>query len=568
MSPNVQRLLTIPADRTPDARERGRIAATNAAAYEWLVERIRRTDPERYPEAVLREIVRAADFAVQFHTGRFADGAIENIAFAIGRGLSSQSVLPVQIIAVGSPDSGDRRRHVLHVTTRVFGIGGHTRMLRHWALSDASSRHSLALTQQGNTAVPDWVVRAFTGSGGSVVALPDRVGLTHKAASLRAFAAQGTDLVVLHHFGADVVPTVAFANPELPPVAMVNHGDHLFSLGSSVTDLLVNFSTAATPYGLERRFAPRNAVLPVPVADARDATSREAARRALGVEQSAILLCSVGRPEKYRPIATHNFLGTAWKLLERNQMARLYVVGTTPEAVPVPPDVPIHPRICFTGPVEDPSPYLAAADVYLESLPFGSLTALIEAGLAGLPAVRCYSPLFPLLVANDDSLLGVLDSPQSEEEYLQQAERLMHSPQARAKLGERLQKRIAADHIGSGWLAHLERVYAISDGLVHRPGSIPTASASFGGEDERLAQWHLLSGRTLPARRRSDHRAVLSRHQALVMQTVGNLSGARRAGWRALRQDPLQPALWRLLAIAHLGPYAALLRRWLRRSRG
>ena len=117
------------------------------------------------------------------------------------------------------------------------------------------------------------------------------------------------------------------------------------------------------------------------------------------------MLLTIGRPLKYRPCGDHDFIATAGRVLEREIDAHLYVVGAEPcrpcyrtcGAV-------AHERIHFEGPVADPTRYRAAADVYLESFPFGSNTALLEAALDGLGGVPAYAPLFPLLVAGNDSL--------------------------------------------------------------------------------------------------------------------------------------------------------------------
>src|SRR5262249_29331493 len=204
------------------------------AAYRWLVERVRAAARLEDPEEVLARVEHAAAFATWFHPGRFADGALENPALEIGRSLNERS-------RPGSAQSSGRPR-VLHVTTRVFAVGGHTRMICHWILSDSACEHSIALVDQGELPVPRDVSAAVEASGGWL-GRAEGGSRVSRAAWLRA-AAASFDLVVLHHFAMDIVPTVAFAVPGGPPVAVLNHADHQFWLGSSVADVVINLRTA------------------------------------------------------------------------------------------------------------------------------------------------------------------------------------------------------------------------------------------------------------------------------------------------------------------------------------
>jgi IS1 family transposase len=104
------------------------------------------------------------------------------------------------------------------------------------------------------------------------------------------------------------------------------------------------------------------------------------------------------------------------------------------------------------------SPFHAAADVYLEGFPFGSLTALLEAGLYGLPCVGAPGTT-PLPLKSDDLGLEQMRTPAGAEDYILEALRLAGDPQARAVEGERTQTAIRQHHCGAGWLQHLARVY-------------------------------------------------------------------------------------------------------------
>src|SRR5262249_711485 len=162
----------------------------------------------------------------------------ENIALEIGRrletmprfGSSGFEVLPV---------TSSCARRVLHVATDVGRIGGVTPAIANWMANDPDSCHSLALVRQGDVDVPASLAEGVGRGGGRLSVFPTNAPLLARARWLRAIARCGADLVILHNLN-DVVPTVAFATADGPPVGFANHSDQNFWLGSTVADAIVN----------------------------------------------------------------------------------------------------------------------------------------------------------------------------------------------------------------------------------------------------------------------------------------------------------------------------------------
>src|SRR5690606_10590380 len=137
-----------------------------------------------------------------------------------------------------------------------------------------------------------------------------------------------------------------------------------------------NLRSASIPHSRDRRFVQRNAVLPVPLADRPAPDDRKAVRHGPGMGEGEIVLISVGRAEQYRPSGVPDFVATANTILDNDLRAHLSVVGESTEGIARHVEGPLHPRLHFLGELEDPSAFRAAADIYLESFPFGSQTAL------------------------------------------------------------------------------------------------------------------------------------------------------------------------------------------------
>ncbi len=298
-------------------------------------------------------------------------------------------------------------------------IGGHSRTIKNWIINDPDTRHSLLLTCQGKASVPGWLSEVVRDSGGEVIELPQSATLLARAKWARDIARAAADLVVLHHSGNDVVPIVAFATRECPPVALLNHADHNFWMGGTVSDTIINQRHIGKTLSEGRRFTRRNMVLPIPLSEIPPELSRAAAREQVGIPQGQTMLLSIGRAKKYIPTRKHNFIHTAGEILERNPDAHLYLLGVAEDDLAGHVGAGKHERLHFLGPIENATLYQCAADIYLEGFPFGSQTALLESALAGLPAVLAFDPPFALLATNDESLWDLASNPASEGEYIE-----------------------------------------------------------------------------------------------------------------------------------------------------
>jgi hypothetical protein len=204
-----------------------------------------------------------------------------------------------------------------------------------------------------------------------------------------------------------------------------------------------------------------------------------------------------------------------------------------------------------------------AADVYIESFPFGSNTSLLEAALAGLAVVPAYAPLAPMLVASDDSLVDLIRSPASEEEYISRAVGFARDPAGRETLGQELRSRLLSTHVEPAWLSKLEEIQASARDLVHKPNPIQCEAGSEDAVDVGLSLFGALSDpRLRSAISANSERLGLLKYRSYLAKHVGRYGLAARLAFLSLRGAPADLELWRLAAIASLGPVAKGLRQF------
>lgn len=421
----------------------------------------------------------ASAFAMLNHADIFVSPRLERIARHIGCALlGADSETP--------PDRPRRgARPIIHVATQVFGIGGHTRMIWRWLEQDRAHTHIVALTRQGPEPLPRRLRAAAEASGGSLVRLDARPGsLIARARALRRLARTG-EIVVLHINPYDIVPLIAFADRRnLPPIALLNHTDHLFGLGVSTADLYVNQRESGAQLALTRRGVAdeRLALLPIVVPQPSRSMQRSEAKRRLGLPPDSLLLLSIARAEKYVPLSgSRAYLNdlvlphAALPVLHRFPQAHLFVVGPPHTGAWEAAAEATGGRVRAFGSRPDTALFYQAADVYLDSFPFTSITSLLEAGSYGTPLVGCfpYGAGARVLCADTPALRRTMIGATTSAEYHAAIERLLADAAYRAEMGALAAQGIARDHSGAGWQRWLSMTYSRALEIPAHDGSPP-----------------------------------------------------------------------------------------------
>ena len=390
----------------------------------------------------------AADFAAWNHPGRFASPRLERALSDIGRRT---------VRSERTADAAGTAR-VLHVLTEAYQTGGHTRFAWRWITGDPDREHSLVLTTPGAQA-PAWLTDAV-----SDVTVLESAGPLARAQELRTLA-DGFDAVVLHVHMYDVVPVIAFAHrPAGPAVVFEEHADHLFWLGTSVADVVTNGRAAGRRVNVERRqVAPERVVaLPVPVPPFERSLTRAEAKRRLGISPSTPVLLTIAVPHKFMRVGPVGFCDLVEPILRARRDAVLVAVGPRDEGEWAELNRRTGGRVRAVGLQGDLTAFHHAADIYLDSYPFGSNTSMLEAAGHGVP-VASFSPdpdAHGLLMSN---FLGMEDAvvlERTPDAYAARLIELLGSPALRTELGDRCRDGMERAHSGDAWNAALEEAYA------------------------------------------------------------------------------------------------------------
>jgi glycosyltransferase involved in cell wall biosynthesis len=430
------------------------VLAGHRRYYELLVELVRHHAGQGDVERVLRVAMLAGNYAWWAPVGLLSDLRLERLVVDAVREGGTVEV-----------DGGRRAGRVLHVLSEAHPVGGHTRLAARWIDRDERTG-DVVLTNQ-SLPVPEVLAASVRASGGELHDLRSTTpGLLDRARALRA-RMDRADVVVLHVNPYDVVALAAANLPgPRPPVVYENHADLGFWLGVGAADVLCALRPTVRPLdvGLRRVPEERIAVLPMPVDAMVPADgAAEDLRRRLRLRPDAVVALTVSDSWK---VAAHGGRGlhdVVDKVLHFSPKLVHVLVGVpaTPEWERLARRYPG--RVHLAGRIEDPAPYFALADVYLESYPTFAGTTPLEAAMVGLPVVGLAD------VPDDDPRhhfqrwspgLAGRTAASTPSRLALDVSRLVGDPALRREDGAAARASVHALHDNPGWRAQLEELYA------------------------------------------------------------------------------------------------------------
>lgn len=428
----------------------------------------------RSAEAAL-QVVLASRVAVHSHAGIFASARLERVLHQIAAEQTAEGEPKARV-----KQSSDIRR-VLHVATELVEFGGSARMLSRWIDADPERQNSIVLTTH-DYKIPQHSIDSVERSGGTITLLSGMIGTQiDRARKLREIA-RDYDLVVMHINCEDEIPLLAFAQQDaLPPVLFLNHADHIFWLGPSVSHAVLSLREAAADICVNRRGVPedRSLMLPTLVDPIERKFDRAEIRKELGISDDQVLLVSVARSAKYKNFGGQTFADRHVDVLKQHPNAVLMVVGSGEREDWKPACDAVDGRIKPFAQRNDVHRFLEAADVYVDSYPFVSSTSQMEAARYGLPiASVCEAPRDARIVGiNHLGLEGTSLVCPDWTTYRDTLSRLITNVDFRLVTGAASKKNVADHCEPAAWAEWLERAYQDALDLPPLPSTLIVPNA-------------------------------------------------------------------------------------------
>jgi hypothetical protein len=311
---------------------------------------------------------------------------------------------------------------IVHVVTRTYTTGGHSRFIENLIKADTRRKHHLLITDQNAVEPRKELDQLVADQHGTVLYLANDSAV-ERGRQMLEFLSKHKSIIMLHQHPDDILPSITL--PVLRNIRRIiffNHADHCFSYGVETANEVINIREEASRITVHERKVKRSYVLPLPILKPlAKADSVPVIREKWGLLPGEKLGLCIGSSYKYRPVENHHFFNTMVKALEANPELVIFIVGTDETQVEklelgyVP-----HQRLKLLGLIEDPTELQQIADIAIDPMPYGSYTALLETCFYGAYPLVCYDthPLFDLY--RDPSFEDLFFLAKDETEYLSQ----------------------------------------------------------------------------------------------------------------------------------------------------
>ncbi len=285
----------------------------------------------------------------------------------------------------------------LMVMTKASVTGGHTVLVNNWITFDERRKYSIVFTDCKKCDVPLFLRNSVTESGGKLFYLSKGRDV-EKAGGLLDIA-QNFEKIILHIHMYDMVPVMAFSNKGWTrPIYYCNHANFLFSVGMSISDMVLNIKKYDQERSLAYRGASRSELLPFPqkvIQEDQDDEVPEDVRGYLGKKygfnQDSKIIISVGADYKYTKTEKYDFIGFVKRLMKvLPENTFFYIIGADPEAHRwrrMKADTDGRAMAIGYQPRKEISRWMKIADAYVVSFPMNAAGAN-EAKKNGVPCFR------------------------------------------------------------------------------------------------------------------------------------------------------------------------------------
>jgi len=325
-----------------------------------------------------------ANYCWNWHTGRFTSAFIENELKDISKFFPD---------SFGENIESDR---MVLLSTELYETGGHTRLLENYAdyLKKRGYKITLIITRQNVKESPLRIVSEnkklfdrIEYLGGTQIADAIKIIRQNVNTAFRVFNFQHPD---------DTLLVAALNSNTRPYTYYINHADHIFWLGISSSDALINLRPYSNLVTSERRSVNLNTfILPVRLNTQQKYLSKSSSRKILSISDDDIVITLVSAIWKIFPDRNYNLFEIIEKVLAFNAKVRFILVGVTGADYERFSGGKVPARVECVGVQPDTSVYLSVADYYMEGMPSNSLTALMDAIYAGCYPFLIWGPYHP-----------------------------------------------------------------------------------------------------------------------------------------------------------------------------
>jgi glycosyltransferase involved in cell wall biosynthesis len=207
------------------------------------------------------------------------------------------------------------------------------------------------------------------------------------------------DRLILFIDPSDVVAVATLAGLEhRPRTIFYNHADHVFWIGQNVTDEHIGLRSEGVV--LTEKYRNQNISALVPLTT--DTSTTRSNPDELHFDGDPTISLTIGAFHKLDSFDGPDYARIVHEILEKTDNHE-HVLITTEDVTPREflPTPDYADRFHSIGPVSDPTPYYSAADILIDTVPFGGSMTRLEAMACKTAVAAFVNPEYPFLGNND-----------------------------------------------------------------------------------------------------------------------------------------------------------------------
>jgi hypothetical protein len=298
----------------------------------------------------------------------------------------------------------------LHIMTQAYGTGGHTKLVEQW-IKNFDFKHNNSVVLINHKSDTPESLKKTVEQNGRIYKLKEKFDILKKAEEL-AYLSSQFENVILHIHPYDILSNLAFSNVNFTrPIFFMNHADHMFSVGYSLANTILELSEDGMNFSKNYRGVINSNIVRIPIEknDNLENISKEQARKHLNISIDKKIVLSIASEFKYGD--GKDFIEMAKKIVFFGEDTEFILIGPSQNtAIWKSAFLESSGKIKPIGvqPREELKYYIKASDLYIESFPFASYTAFLDVVAYNINSITLKTPVHTMdlikksnCVAND-----------------------------------------------------------------------------------------------------------------------------------------------------------------------
>lgn len=379
------------------------------------------------------------------HTGYFYSNILERFFVDIA-----------QKYDIENYDVSFKPKTVLHVMTQCYETGGHTRVVERWIDNTKDKyENSVILLKQEQANIPKLLMKNIELSNGDLINLSDDMTLIEKGLKLRQIALK-YQYIILHTHMDDPIATIAFGTEKFTrPVLFFNHADHMFWIGKTISDVVLDIRTIKS-ISPKYRDIDDAKLCPIPCDFSENIfLEKNDARKILNIDTDKKIILTSGSNFKFTPIGDDSIFDVYEKILSANKDVNLIVIGKNKYWDKIYKKFKNRIKLCSEVSFPEYVKYVSCADLIIDSYPMNGETTLIDAMRAKVP----FLSLDVLCSGQNDYVIKSLGYCLTKNELIEKTLKCLDNKNFAEEVLENELNLFNKNYSKENWIANLEKIY-------------------------------------------------------------------------------------------------------------